>query len=328
MRRFYLFRTNLKNLESYHKFTVLEEFKKECWDFYLNQGISFLENDYFDEVVIFRLADVPYLTITFDINGKKFIQKWVRNFNEVFCLPPADVSFFRGGFDEYDDIIKKNPSFFGLKLYYGAGKRVYPKFTGLYDKVLIESLNDYTDLAIPFYKTASGEIFKPLNLEKKYDIFWYFLYTFEDRKGQEFFIKEVSKSDYLKSLKIIHCGNNDDSIKNMCLYYGVNNIEFLGFQTREKINEILNHSKFGLVTSDRNDGSPRSITEILMSETPLFLRSTSKLLPFYKDNGIIQFDENDIQEKIYLGLHGCFKKPDSKKISIEKICKMNIDLWK
>jgi hypothetical protein len=96
---FWLFRANLRQKESYHELKNLEDFKNNCWDWYLIQGIWFLENNIFDEVVIWRLQPKEIQNdLVFVINEKKFIQRWVQNFNEVFNYSKPDISFFRGGF--------------------------------------------------------------------------------------------------------------------------------------------------------------------------------------------------------------------------------------
>ena len=52
----WLFRSNLRPLEYYHQFKSLEEFNEDCHDFYLMQGMWYLENGYLDEFVVWRLA--------------------------------------------------------------------------------------------------------------------------------------------------------------------------------------------------------------------------------------------------------------------------------
>jgi hypothetical protein len=64
MRSFWLFRPNLKTLEYYHKFTSLKTFKEQCHDYYLIFPLWLLENNYFDEVVIWRLSDKQIPDIT------------------------------------------------------------------------------------------------------------------------------------------------------------------------------------------------------------------------------------------------------------------------
>ena len=77
MKVMWLFRSNIRELEYYHQFTSLEEFKEKCHDFYILQGICYLENDYLDEFIVWRLSpNFPYIGNSFVLpNGKKFSQK-------------------------------------------------------------------------------------------------------------------------------------------------------------------------------------------------------------------------------------------------------------
>ena len=335
MRRFYLFRTNLSTLETYHSITNLETFKKECWDFYLLMGLNFLENNYFDEVIIWRLFDTDKKDIVFDINGKKFIQKWVKDFRDVFKYSPCDVSFFRGGFPEYCQITNSNEKFFGLKLYLSAGKRLRPQYGGIYDKILIEDEKDGSDNnCIPFYKTTNPNIFKPLNLKKDYDLCIISNFTQLKYKGTDIIISQIPRFPFYQNLKICHVGNNPEVGKTLCKKYEVKNIDFLGKKTRFEVNEILNRSKFGIVASNREDGCPRVITETLCSGTPLFLKTETRLLNYYKTYGIVPFDnQGNLYRAMTIGYDNYNKIKESlqknlDRLSINKICKMNIDLWR
>lgn len=332
MKSFHLFRTNLTNLEYYHEYKDLEIFKLKCHDFYLLQGIWFLENNKFDEVIIWRLSKQLIPDIVFNINKKKFIQRWVKDFNEVFKYSKPTISFFRGGFPEYDEVTKKNAKFFGLKLYLAAGPRLLPKYGGIYDKILIEDEEDNVQLnCIPFYKTTNNNIFNPLNVEKKYDICLVSNIK-QPRKGFDFVVNEISKSDYSKKLKICHIGENKEIGIDLCKKLNITNIEFLGYKDKYEMNCILNQSRFGLVSANKNDGCPRVITEILTSGTPLLIRDQTRLLNYYKQFGVIEFSDLDFIFK----LKTCFMdssklqidlRKNLDKFSIEKVCKKNIDLW-
>lgn len=324
----WLFRSNLKNLEYYHNYKSLKEFKEKCHDFYLLQGIYFLENKICDEFIVFRLSDINIPDIIFNINGKKFIQKWVKSFKDVLKYQKPDISFFRGGFSEYCDATKINPGFFGLKLYLGAGKRIYPIYSGIYDKILIEDerdINQYLD-CIPFYKTCNPNIFKPLNLKKEIDLCWIANFSQIRQKGQEFFISSIAKSSFLKTLNIVHIGNNKNIAIEMSSKYSVNNIKFLGSLERPDINIILNKSKFGIVTSNIEDGCPRVSTEVLCSGTPLIIRDSTRLLQYYRDSCIC-FSDKNIDKKI----EESFNKDyviDVNKYNMKTICDMNLKKWK
>ncbi len=336
MKSFWLFRSNIRNLEYYHKFKDLETFETKCHDYYMLFPIWLLRNNYFDEVVIWRLANKVRPDIIFDINGKKFIQRWVRNFVQILKYPSPEISLFRGGFREYDNITKLHPEHLGTKLYLGTGRRTYPLYGGNYDCILQEDEQDFRPghKCIPFYKTASPYIFKNDNLDIKWDICWPCNFSQIRYKGQEEFIKTISKYPSLQKLRIVHCGNKPEAGQKMCKKYGVNNIEFLGWQTREDLCNILNQSKFGLCMSNRQDGCPRIITEILMTKTPMILSEKTRLLPLYKKNGVVEVNEKNIEKKILWAMEN---QSDLKfqvmhvinnMISFDKICKKNIEMWK
>ncbi len=333
MRRFWLFRSNIRDLEYYHSFNDLETFEKMCHDFYLLMGLWFLKKDIFDEVIIWRIAHKKIPDIVFEINGKKFIQKFCISFDECLNYPKPMASIFRGGFPEYDDVVKKDPSAFGMKFYLAAGKRLYPKDEKLYDKVLIESEEDNRGNDIRFYKTCNPNIFYPIpSLRKIYDLCWICNNTQIRHKGQEFFISSISKNDYLKSLKIIHIGNKPEIGLELCKKYGVDNIRFIGQAERYDINVFLNFSKFGIVTSNKEDGCPRVSTEVLCSGTPLIIRDQTRLLNFYKESGVVLFNDKSLNEAVaYAMIHYNKLKKDldnySHMFSIDTICGMNINAW-
>jgi len=339
MKRFWLFRSNLRIVEGYHIYKILEDFKNNCWDFYLLQGIYYLENNYFDEFVVFRLNPKGrrLQDIVFDINGKKFIQKWVDSFKEVYKYSSPDITMFRGGFLEYDEVVKENPVYFGKKLYLGAGRRLFPQYGGKYDVILLESERDFNKSynCISFYKTANPNIFKPLfNQTKKYDLCLGCNYTQQKYKGQEFFISSISKSSFLKGLKIVHAGNEPDVGKELCRKYSVDNIEFVGWLERTELNKLLNQSKVGIVTSNLVDGCPRISTEILMSGTPLLIRDQTRLLRYYKQSGVVEFNDKNIEKKIievFSENENLVKEVMAivnTRLSISTICRKNLDMWK
>lgn len=332
---FWMFRSNIRDLEYYHEYSDLETFEKNCHDFYVMMPLQFLKVDNYkcNEVTIWRLNNYPIDDITFIVNGKKFNQRFVKSFEEIFKYRSPDISFFRGGFKEYDDITRMSPEFFGKKLYLGASKRITPQYGGVYNKILVES-NNHLGIknAIPFYKGTNPNIFKPLYYinHKEYDLCWICNFTQIKHKGQEFFIKEVSKSKYLQSLNIIHIGNREDIGLDMCKQYKVTNIKFLGHLLRTEINVALNMSKFGIVTSNQEDGCPRTSTEILSSGTPLLIRDQTNILNYYKENyPVITFNDSNIETIINNSMDIYKQEYKNKKINLdfESICLKNFKLW-
>lgn len=353
MKSFWLFRTNLRQLEYYHDYTNLEEFKQNCHDFYLLQGIWFLENDVFDEVVIWRLApkNTAKEETVFEVNGKQFIQRFVDDFDECFDYPSPAVTFFRGGFPEYGELTKigfpelgklarMRSDFFGLSLYCGTGQRVVPQRGGIYSKILVEDERDLRNGNIPFYKTANQEIFKPSKFSEflnvfgpEIDICWPCNFSQLDYKGQEYFIKAVSQSDYLRGLKILHVGNMPEVGKKLCKRYNVSNIEFAGHVSRPGLNSLLNYSNLGLVTSDLNDGSPRVITEIMASGTPLLLRDKTRALNYYRKNIFVTpHSDSTLVDTVRWAIenHEELTKAaviNREQLSMDAICKLNLVQW-
>lgn len=335
MRRFWLFRSNLKSLEYYHDFKDLETFVNKCHDYYMLLPLWLLQADYFDEVTIWRLSDNNLDPIVFDVNGKKYYQRWCKSFQNILCHEEPDISFFRGGFREYDEITKSKPSLFGKKIYLGAGQRINAQWGGRYDLYLMEDDQDLIDNpgTKPFYKTASPFIFYPFETKEKWDICWPCNFTQIKYKGQEEFIKLLSEHKELKKLKIVHCGNKSEIGKQLCNKYQVDNIEFKGAVNRENLNKLLNESKFGLNFSNRLDGCPRVSTEVLMSGTPLMIHERTRLMSYYKKRGVVGIGEKNQYDTIMEGInnHKKYKeevlKAIKKELSFDNTSEKNISLW-
>ena len=339
MRTFWFFRSNLKALEYYHQYTRLEDFIHQCHDYYMLFPLWLLQADHFDKVIVWRLTDKPIDDIVFDIQGKKYIQRWVRNFNEVYNYPKPLISFFRGGFREYDMATSANPDQFGYKVYLGAGQRINAQWGGKYDVFLMEDDDDLKQNpgTYPFYKTASPHIFHPYKTNDNYrpwDICWPCNFTQIRYKGQEKFIKLISENESLQKLNIAHCGNKPQIGEKLCKKYGVTNIKFQGLLDKKRLNNILNYSKFGLNLSNRLDGCPRVSTEILMSGIPLIIHEETRLLSYYKKRGVVQVNDDNIAKKITTAIENYDKYKEGVEAALKdellfyKTNKKNIDLWK
>ncbi len=332
MKIFWEFRSNLKNLEYYHEYKELETFEKNCHDFYMLFPLWLLRSGGYDRVVIWRLSDTPKENIIFYVDGKLYIQKWVTNFNETIFAPTPIVSFFRGGFKEYDLSTKLNPKHFGKKLYLGAGKRIIPQYGGIYDVILMEDERDIkTTQHKPFYKTASPNIFYDKNLQKKeWDICWPCNFEQIRYKGQEDFIRAIANDTRLKNLKIVHCGNKPEIGKKMCDEMKVNNITFVGSVDRSKLNDFLNKSYFGLNFSNQLDGCPRTSTEILKSGLPLIVHENTRLLNYYKNSGVVIINNKNIGDQIMNAIdnYSILKNELlNDKLTMDKIMQKNMEIW-
>ena len=336
----WLFRTNLLPLEYYHQYKDLKTFKEKCHDFYLLQGIWFLENTELETFIVWRLKPKNsnlHNNIIFDVNGKKFKQIFVESFDECIKWKIPDIAFFRGGFKEYDDLVLKYQRFFQhtLTLYLGASKRILPQYGGIYKHILIENEKDkYINKSIPFYKTANSNIFKNLNYSNRViDILWICNNTQHRMKGQKYFVEQLKNNNYLKKLRIGHIGNKPEYLQNMFDKYCITNVKLYGYKTRQEINKLLNMSKIGLVTSDEGDGNPRVLTEILQAGTLLLFRSKTNMLDYYKDVSF-SFEDDELKDKVKIILkkyEKYYKKLNNQLsegfCSMDEICKKNITLW-
>ena len=339
--KMWLFRSNLRPLENYHSIEDIETFKEECHDFYVLQLIWYLENEFIDEGIVWRLRPLSeHKTISnkhWKVNGKWFSQVWVDEFEEALeqNTLATDISFFRGGFPEYDRLTKhKSKHKLGTKLYLGAGQRVYPKYGGKYDKILFEEEVTFGKNSVPFFKTAQSNIFYPKlpMATPLFDICYIANFSQLSYKGQEKFIKQVADSEYLQSLRIVHLGNKPEIGTALCDKYNVYNIQFKGWVDRDESNNIINSSKFGLVYSNQTDGSPRVISEILSTGTPLFISDQTRALNYYRCPGVISFNDADFERVVKVGMehHFLIKEQAMKsrrRFSMDLICQRNWKEW-
>jgi glycosyltransferase involved in cell wall biosynthesis len=338
MRTIWLFRTNLPTLEYYHSYTDLKTFEDKCHDYYLLFMIWLLKNNHFDTAVVWRLSKKPRPDITFHIDGHMFIQRWVTDFRQCFDYNKPDVSFFRGGFPEYDQIVKERPGFLGLKLYLGAGKRQYPMYGGTYDAILYEDQRDKSSryLMFAFYKAANPKIFFPkVDPKKEYEGCLPANFSQLKYKGQELLLQTISNSisQSLKKMKFIIPGNDSNTGTTLCSKHGVTNVDIPGQLTRSELNDTFNASLFGMVLSNQKDGSPRTMTEILFSGTPLLVLDETRLLNFYKDAGVGVTTRKNLEMAICSMvsdpefLRNRLLKRLETDLTFDNICQMNIDLW-
>jgi len=107
----------------------------------------------------------------------------------------------------------------------------------------------------------------------------------------------------------------------------------MGEVDRPTLNEVLNKSEFGLCMSNKVDGCPRIVTEILMSGTPLILRNETRLIDSYKKNGVVEVNLGNIEKKIirafqdYHQLRREVEYAIKNTISFDQICRKNISRW-
>ena len=208
-------------------------------------------------------------------NGKRkvaykfnFIDRWVPSFKIAMPSFQPDIIFARGGFSEYDDILRKFPKAF--KIYYGAGKRFYPT-TNFKDYDLI--LNDtpeqvkktreifpFTRVEL-FIKPAAENIFYPHQYEKIYDVIMIGNKTKSNLKGHDFVLP-----NWPKNLSLLQVGIIQKDIINK-----YKNIDFTGWVPRKKIPHLYAKAKVAIVCCTTKDSCPRVIPEALACNCPILV---------------------------------------------------------
>lgn len=198
----------------------------------------------------------------------KFVERWVPSYKKHKSIFKPDVIFARGGFKEYDIVLRRYPDAF--KIYYGAGKRFYPptKFRD-FDLILNDTPEQFDYTKSHFLKSnvqlwakpAAENIFKNGNSEKKYDVLVVGNSNKKDLKGLEFAFSRIPKE-----LKTIHVG-----ISNKSLQKTFSHIKSTGWIPRKEIPQYYHAAKIAVVTCKTIDSCPRVIPEALACGCPLLV---------------------------------------------------------
>jgi glycosyltransferase involved in cell wall biosynthesis len=205
-------------------------------------------------------------------NFVDFTDMWVKKIAKYDCGYEPDLIVCRGGFDYYDKFVKRFPK--AKKVYYGAGKRYYPK-TGFthYDLFLADSKKQRKKIKAKgkrsklFIKPAAT-LFKPYNVDKKYDICFMANASQSDIKRHILLIKSFANTEYT----ILNLGNTDKRLIQLAKKYNVN-ITWGGWHLRKHLPEKISQCKVGICCSTNYDSCPRVIPEYLACGLPVIATS-------------------------------------------------------
>ena len=196
-----------------------------------------------------------------------FVERWMSNFKHHRKFEP-DVIFARGGFPEYDTVLKRYPKAF--KIYYGAGKRFFPqsKFKN-YDLILNDTVEQlkYTKSKFPnsmvelWPKPAAENIFQPIDTAYENDVIVVGNWNKRDLKGLDFAFSSIPKD-----LNIVHVGIISSALKKKFRH-----INFTGWIPRSQIPLYYAKSKMAVVTCKTIDSCPRVIPEALACDCPVLV---------------------------------------------------------
>lgn len=203
---------------------------------------------------------------------ENFIERWIPKFQGVAAKFTPDIVFARGGFPQYDTILKRYP---GVKVYYGAGKRFFPnsKFRN-FDLILNDTQKQASKSSkmFPqskvrlFVKPAADNVFRPIDSEKRYDVIFVGNEHSKGIKGHEFILKTIPSS-----LKVLQVGIVSKSMKQRFPH-----VTFTGWKPRRKLPYFYAQSKVAVVSCEGPDSCPRVIPEALACDCPVVVTSKTK----------------------------------------------------
>ena len=174
----------------------------------------------------------------------------------------------RGGFDYYLPILKMYKN--AYKIRYGAGKRLMPEKDIHYDLILVDSeeqkkkvLKKFPGENVQvFFKPATNH-FKPMDIEKKYDVGFVAAIPEDKRKGVAWVYKTVPKH-----LKVLQLGQTPKKLK------VPKNVRVKHVKS-DKMPKMINLCKVIICPYNEDDSGPRIIPESLACDVrPFILDST------------------------------------------------------
>jgi len=198
---------------------------------------------------------------------KSSVEGLIKNIN-----PDLDYIFARGGFDYYLPILKKCPN--AYKIRYGAGKRFVPEPEIDYQLILVDTEKQKADVLAKYPKAnvhlfikPAARHFKPLDVEKEYDVCYIANGQQARFKGIEWIYK-TCPSD----ISILHLGYPSK-------FKPPANVTCRRVDRIDMAREI-SRCKVGIVPYDSTDSCPRVIPEMLACGLPLVILDT---VNFWKD---------------------------------------------
>lgn len=280
--------------------------------------------------LIFNMTHVEDKTELWYWGGKRekkfsenFTERWIPFFSDYKNSFIPDVIFCRGGFLEYNHVLKRFPKAF--KIYYGAGRRFLPEGFTNYGLILQDSKEqlDMCRKKFPnikselFVKPAADNIFFPIKgVEKEFDVVFPANGTQEAIKGHSFVFGTAPKN-----LKILNLGNEGKLRK-------PKNIERVRV-LRSQMSRNLQRAKVGIVCCDSSiDSCPRVIPEMLACDIPIVC---FKHVRFWREKYITEetgllAGKDDFWEKVDYALNNLDKfnprKHYEEKLSLKKASEM------
>jgi len=184
-------------------------------------------------------------------------------------LSNVDYLFCRGGHKEYIPIIKKCKK--AYKTYYGAGCRMFPQDGIHYDMILVDCEHDrkkavkkYPKSKIVLWTKPAARHFKPVDVEKKYDVCYVCPNPKDKRKRVNWVYKTIPKD-----LRMLQLGN----IPNIKVPKNVK----VKRVAAVKMPRMYSKCKLLIAPYTEDDSAPRCIFEALACDVPVLALDKVKI---------------------------------------------------
>ncbi len=207
-------------------------------------------------------AGVMEITKGFDF----YILEDISQYPSVHTAEPSDILFIRGQ-PPWEPVVEQHAD--SYKIFCGpTGYQWQPRYQ--VDAILVN--NPEWSLpgikCVELFKCCDEEIFKPLSLQKTYDVCFIARFDRRDGKGQLEFARFANKK-----WKAMFVGEPADNRGVEALRKLWPSCEIVGERKKSQVNEVLNRSKVSVVFSrpGRDDGCTRVITESLAAGTPVVI---------------------------------------------------------
>lgn len=200
---------------------------------------------------------------------REFTERWISNFSDTKHDFKPDIIFARGGFKEYDVVLRRNPQ--AYKIYYGAGfRRIPPKGQyGDFNLILVDTIKQLEKAKRKFpkknvqvlIKPACDNIFRPSEDNKEYDVILVGNYNKGVDKGHDFAFPRIPAR-----YKVLSVGKVEIKIRNK-----YPNIIYTGWIPRKDIPQYYAKSKVAIVCCGKEDSCPRVIPEAISCDCPILV---------------------------------------------------------
>ena len=190
---------------------------------------------------------------------------WVEKTKHYKADFKPDVIFARGGFEEWKPILKRYPN--AVRIYYGAGDRIFPEDHIKYDIILVDSAKQLEKgkcRGLPVYQWVkpAAPIFRPIpNADKPYDA----VYVGDGRFPFRAKIKNVNwvYKTVPKDIRLLHLGWSG-------AYKPPANVTVKRV-TRDEMPAMYAKCRVGVVPYRSYDSAPRVIPEMSAMGLPVLV---------------------------------------------------------